>query len=434
MIMHLFRLLAGTLVVAALAGPALAEPPCLTGGALVDALEAKDQDFVQTGTQQQRIGQAPSALGSEARALAILALADPTTDLNQVTLNLNGAVPPCMPEDCPAEVGFTREDRAEVRAASQAIVDAYLARQPRPDAPQSLRALATPARVAWAHRRLGCGEQTPVPAPTPTPMPAPSQQSAADYEAMIAEIAAAYQEGDFEMAMAIAAPMCELESAQACFYSGIMYAFGEGVAADAAKAIAEEEIACNGGVVFGCNLLGALYYESEPPLRDHTKARDAYRRACDGEEAASCVEYARMMANGEGGPQDAMNALATANAACQAGEGMGCTLSAMIMARQPVADYDMIMEKAKLGCDYGDDDGCALMGAALLEDALGAGDMDALTEALGTLETYCNSGSRASCSTLAFVYTDEEIGMGDALNGAVFAAKACALGSTEWCE
>lgn len=413
------------------AGAALAQTPCPTGSALVEQLRARNQEFIQTATQLQQIGQAPSTLGSEARALGLLALADTSADLNQVVLQLNAVVPPCMPQDCPAEVGFTRADREPLRVHSQAIQDAYIARRPKPDAPQSLRALATPGRVNWAKSRLGCGEQTPAPAPAPVP---DQSQILAEVAAVIQQIAEAYDEGDYAMAMAQAAPLCELKNPEACFYSGVMYTFGEGVEADIARAIAEEEIACMGGVVLGCNLLGGLYYEAEPPLHDPVRARGAYGLACQANDTPSCVEYARMMAYGEGGPPDTMNALAIANEACQAADGMGCTLSAMIMASQPVADYDMIIEKARLGCEYGDEDGCGLMGVALLEDAIAREDVDALNAALDTLDTHCTNGMRAACSTMAMVYTDEQLGMADALTGQVYAARACALGASQWCN
>ena len=189
-----------------------------------------------------------------------------------------------------------------------------------------------------------------------------------------------------------------------------------------------------GGVVLGCNILGGLYYEAEPPLGDLVKARGAYGLACQAGDTPSCVEYARMMAYGEGGEEDVASALSFANEACQAEDGMGCTLSAMIMAAMPGFDYAAVADQARRGCEYGDEDGCGLMGAALLEDAIAREDMDALDAALDILDTHCTNGMRAACSTMAMVYTDDQLGMADALTGQVYATRACALGASEWCN
>jgi hypothetical protein len=155
---------------------------------------------------------------------------------------------------------------------------------------------------------------------------------------------------------------CMAGDLQRCRQLGDMYANGNGVAQDYARAAALYERVCEAGVAEVCNTLGQIYehvpgFESEttrvPGLYERActagsangclnfglvqasreefeQAAILFERACLGAANAGCHELAGMYRNGEGVQKDVVHAVTLYEQACNADYVDSClTLSAL---------------------------------------------------------------------------------------------------------
>ncbi len=67
-----------------------------------------------------------------------------------------------------------------------------------------------------------------------------------------------------------------------------MYAVGQGVPRDLAKAAHLYQKACDGGYAASCYSLGSLYDEGRGVPRDETAAAQLYQKACAGGSEQAC--------------------------------------------------------------------------------------------------------------------------------------------------
>jgi TPR repeat protein len=82
---------------------------------------------------------------------------------------------------------------------------------------------------------------------------------------------------------------CTGGAADGCYDLGVMYATGEGVGKDAARAAALYDQACTGGeALFGCHNLGSLYDHGEGVPKDSVLAKRYFGKACDMGRTESC--------------------------------------------------------------------------------------------------------------------------------------------------
>jgi Sel1 repeat len=72
---------------------------------------------------------------------------------------------------------------------------------------------------------------------------------------------------------------CDGGDAQGCFNLGLMYANGEGVTQDKARAAQLFQQACDGGDVDGCRDLGLMYHRGDGVPQDKAKATRLFQRA-----------------------------------------------------------------------------------------------------------------------------------------------------------
>ena len=83
--------------------------------------------------------------------------------------------------------------------------------------------------------------------------------------------------------------------------------------------------ACDEGSMLECNLLGIMYATGDGVTQDLARAVTLLQQACDGDVMQSCSRLGVMYANGAGVPQDFGRAVALLQQACDAGEAQGCS-------------------------------------------------------------------------------------------------------------
>ncbi len=76
----------------------------------------------------------------------------------------------------------------------------------------------------------------------------------------------------------------------ACWDLGKMYANGEGVTQDYARAASLYQQACDGGMATVCNNLGVMYLRGEGVTQDYTRAVSFFQKACDRRGYAEALE------------------------------------------------------------------------------------------------------------------------------------------------
>ncbi|MGH9309354.1 MAG: hypothetical protein ACRD1U_08280 [Vicinamibacterales bacterium] len=81
---------------------------------------------------------------------------------------------------------------------------------------------------------------------------------------------------------------CEKKQANACGFAASVYERGRGVPADAAKAAALYQQACDGGAIEGCTQL-AVVVSASGKAGDLPRARELLTKACDAKSARACA-------------------------------------------------------------------------------------------------------------------------------------------------
>jgi uncharacterized protein len=117
---------------------------------------------------------------------------------------------------------------------------------------------------------------------------------------------------------------CDDGDAGGCGMLGMLYATGEGLPRDAAKATEHYRKACDGGYLGSCLSLGVRYEKGEGVPQDRGRAAALYRKACDGGALAGCHNLGVMYDTGEGVVQDKAKAAGLYRKACDGGVAHGC--------------------------------------------------------------------------------------------------------------
>jgi uncharacterized protein len=117
---------------------------------------------------------------------------------------------------------------------------------------------------------------------------------------------------DFARAASRYEPVCEAGVAEVCNTLGEIYERVAGFETEAKRVPALFERACNAGSANGCLNWGILASESE----DYEKAAGLYERACVGGVGGGCHRLALAFENGEGVAQDVRRAVTLFEQAC----------------------------------------------------------------------------------------------------------------------
>ncbi len=115
---------------------------------------------------------------------------------------------------------------------------------------------------------------------------------------------AAYQRGDYATALREIRPLAEQGDAQAQYYLGSMYHYGQGVPQGYAEAVKLYRKAAEQGYANAQNTLGFMYRYGQGVPQDYAKALQWYRKAVEQGVAEAQYNLGSMNYNGLGVPQD----------------------------------------------------------------------------------------------------------------------------------
>lgn len=185
---------------------------------------------------------------------------------------------------------------------------------------------------------------------------------------------------------------------------------------------------CERGHVQSCAVLGALYARGEGVPKDVARAATFLERSCDGGEPLACVNLGVLHERGEAGAKDAVRAAAFYKRACGLGDGKGCFDLALLLEPGAVgADLERAVDAYRQGCDLGEGAACVNLG--LLAEA---GRATKLTDAPPALfERACEGGSGEGCFNLARLL--DKGPTRDAARAHVAFERGCDLGLAQAC-
>ena len=133
-----------------------------------------------------------------------------------------------------------------------------------------------------------------------------------------ADADAAYKAGDYQKAYRLLKPLAEQGNTQAQSNLGLMYANGEGVPENDAKAVHWYRKAAKQGDAHAQNNLGLMYDYGQGVPEDDAKAVHWFRKAAEQGHAEAQNNLGVMYYSGEGVPEDYVQAYAwTSIAAAQ---------------------------------------------------------------------------------------------------------------------
>jgi TPR repeat protein/outer membrane protein OmpA-like peptidoglycan-associated protein len=221
---------------------------------------------------------------------------------------------------------------------------------------------------------------------------------------------------------------CDLGHAESCTTLGIMVAYGiggakrdaeaslelfgkgakggharahvhlglhfEGRGADAKKARASYQSACDGGDLAGCNHLGRL----ELGAKNHARARALFERACDGGEGAGCHALGQLYEKGTAVGRDADKALDVYQRGCRAGSVPSCSARGVLQVKtsKSAATRADGLAKVRWACDQHYARACA--------------DLKVLSRCeygdIGDCRARCESKDTAMCGALGDYYAE----------------------------
>lgn len=187
--------------------------------------------------------------------------------------------------------------------------------------------------------------------------------------------------------VAAAAPASDPERA---FWAGIEASARD----DRPAALGHMRAACDGGMSYGCFVLGELLLEAE----EAEAARGSFLDACRGGGAPEgCTEYGRLLWQGVGGPPDAAGARAAFADGCETGDSNGCLRQGVLLEAGigGAADAGAARAAYSEACERGLADACNRLGVMI---ALGAGAPADPGQARSILQRACEAGSPAACA------------------------------------
>lgn len=109
-----------------------------------------------------------------------------------------------------------------------------------------------------------------------------------------------------------------------CSLLGFRHEIELGVPQDMSRARALYEQACDGGEMHGCANLGEVYRSGLGVAPDVERAVHLFDRACAGNDAFACVTLGAILADGRGVPMDAARAISVFDRACWLGDPEAC--------------------------------------------------------------------------------------------------------------
>ncbi len=229
-----------------------------------------------------------------------------------------------------------------------------------------------------------------------------------------ATLGAMYAEGnglarDFAKAAPFLKQGCDGGVGESCVALGMLMSGGRGVGRDVPGAAKLFDKACSDSIVAGCEQLGLLYASGTKELpANNAKAAGLLQRACDGGSDVSCGKLGVLYANGQGVTRDPAKAVAAFRRACQGRDAESCARLADAMERGDGTGRDFVgagifYQRACYGQYF---EGC--VGAGRLQLTQGNS-----SEAKRLFELGCNFGSSFACAMLNVGFGQKRIVMPD---------------------
>jgi len=120
---------------------------------------------------------------------------------------------------------------------------------------------------------------------------------------------------------------CEGGDLLGCSLLGFRYEIELGVPLDMARARALYGLACDGGEAHGCANLGEVYRSGLGVAPDITEAVRLFGLACDGDDPFACVTLGGILADGRGVEMDIPRAIEVLDRACWQGDPEACDMA-----------------------------------------------------------------------------------------------------------
>jgi TPR repeat protein len=198
---------------------------------------------------------------------------------------------------------------------------------------------------------------------------------------------------------------CTAGDAESCLDLGNLYANGEGVEKDLARAAELYRQACEAGNGEGCARIAGLYYNGEAVDKDLALAADFYRRGCDAGEGRACAWLGYLYENGQGVQVDLARATDLYGQGCAAADAWSCNQLGNFhrLGRGVEKDLARAASFYQLACQHGNMAGC---GSLAILYQTGQGIETDLDRALELFIQACDGKEPVSCNNLGVVYRD----------------------------
>lgn len=229
---------------------------------------------------------------------------------------------------------------------------------------------------------------------------------------------------DRPRALEVARRGCDARGGRACLVAGRMLRHGQGVPRDDARAFAAFARGCELAEPSACLAAGVLVRDGDGVAADPARALELFVRACDGEIWPACAAAVPLVGStGATGAADLQRVRLGLERGCDAGDADSCAaLGAQALARD--ADDGLARSAFGRACNAGDLRAC-VESAALLTAGRGGAPDPALARQL--LDAACRGGEALGCSRLADAYASGDGVAPDPARAAAYRAAACAL-------
>lgn len=196
---------------------------------------------------------------------------------------------------------------------------------------------------------------------------------------------------------------CASGKANACSELARRFKSGEGVAADAARAVAFSERACGAGAADDCATAAVAYRDGAAVGRDRTRAADLFQRACGAGRLESCSTAGLMYLRGDGIDKDSARGLTLLTGGCDGGDGASCSNlgNAFEMGQNVAKNVERATSLYHRACGLGFMHGCALEGWMYFR---GVGAPLDPRHAVALFERSCDAHAPAGCDNLGVAY------------------------------
>jgi hypothetical protein len=233
---------------------------------------------------------------------------------------------------------------------------------------------------------------------------------------------------------------CEGGVMRACANLGSLYAQGNGVTQDRAKAFALYSKACAAGDSVGCGDLGQAYENGDAVGKDAGRAKEFYARedsilhsACDGGDLIECMNLGVQYGAGRGVAEDDAQAVSYFRKACDGGSPDGCErLGNSYFNGQGIdKNYRSAADFYKRSCDGGDSSACNSLANAYQS---GDGVHVDKAQAAALFKQSCDRGNGVACTDLGVAYREGDGVSKDESRANELYLKACDAGEVEACS